>query len=93
MIESITTLVGGAIILLGLLVVAVAWARTKSPTVARGVDAVTSKLTDALDGNSRMDALRDAEELYQYFESTRNQEGQAAVKQVVGELFSKGPKA
>jgi hypothetical protein len=40
-----------------------------------------------------MDALRDAEELYQYFEGERNTAGQDAVKQAVGELFSKGNKS
>jgi hypothetical protein len=93
MLENITTILGGVVLFLGLLVIAATWARSKSATVARSMDAVTSRLTDAIDGNKRMDALRDAEELYQYFEGERNSAGQDAVKQAVGELFSKGNKS
>jgi hypothetical protein len=95
MIENVTSLLGGVVLLLGIGLIALTWARSKYASVAKQIDSVTNRVSNAIGAgaSTRTDALRDADQLFQYFEDSRNSEGQEAVKQVVSELFSRGNKS
>ena len=98
MIQTIFSIVGGCIFLVGLFWAAMAWlAKPQGQQAVRLVDALTpgdlSKLFQELGtapkaSQTRMEALSQSEALMAYFESIGSEEGKAAVRQLVQAVFA-----
>lgn len=104
MLQNILSMLGGIVLLIGLLLAAAIWAKSKidaklGPLLKlveskTGIDlpdlgpVATLKAVPTAD-NPRLDALKDAEALLSHFEAEKNTAGQAAMQGVVQALFTK----
>lgn len=105
MIQNLLSVLGGIVLLIGLLLAAAIWAKSKidaklGPLLKlveskTGIDlpdlgpVATLKAVPTAEDNPRLDALKDAEALLSHFEAEKNTAGQAAMQGVVQALFTK----
>jgi hypothetical protein len=104
MIQTLLSVVGGFVLLIGILIVAGIWLKSQfeaklSPIIKQLEDRTGIDIPDfgkmattvgvAEPSNDRLDALKDAEALLKHFEDNKNTAGQAAMQGVVQALFTK----
>lgn len=104
MIQNLLSVLGGIVLLIGLLLAAAIWFKSKieakiAPIVKQfesqtGIDLPDFPKMVKVDriadtSNPRLDALKDAEALLSHFETEKNTAGQAAMQSVVQALFTK----